>query len=171
MLRWKRLLVVFLIIIATAGCDQTTKIMAKQHLPENQIISLLKDTVRLHYVHNSGAFLSMGASLPASTRNLVFTLGVGVILAGIFIYLLLVSSITTVSLIGLSLICGGGLGNLIDRVAYDGAVVDFLNVGVGSLRTGIFNIADVAVSIGVLLVLWESWRTRRGNFTADSGSR
>lgn len=162
MSRWKHWLVVVLLILATTSCDQSSKFMAKQYLPENQVVSLFGDTVRLQYVHNSGAFLSLGASLPASIRTLVFTVGVGAIVSGILIYLLLASSIGTKTMVALSLICGGGIGNLIDRVAYSGAVVDFLNVGVGSFRTGIFNIADMAVLAGALIVLWDHIRARRG---------
>ena len=58
-------------------------------------------------------------------------------------------------------ICAGGLSNLIDRVAYDGRVVDFLNVGIGALRTGIFNIADMGITFGALLMLLESFRSSR----------
>jgi signal peptidase II len=161
MMRWNRLLIVILMVIASTGCDQASKAMAKQYLPENQVISMMKDTIRLHYVRNSGAFLSMGASLSAQLRTLIFTLGAGVVIFGIFIYLLSVSSIGIKSVIGLSLICGGGFGNLIDRIAYDGAVIDFLNVGIGSFRTGIFNIADMAVLAGALIVLGCRWRARR----------
>jgi signal peptidase II len=50
-----------------------------------------------------------------------------------------------------ALFCGGGLGNWIDRVARSGYVVDFLQCGIGPVRTGIFNLADVAVMAGALL--------------------
>ena len=159
--RLKRLLVILLLILACVGCDQTSKSIAKQYLPESEIITLMKDTVRLHYVRNSGAFLSMGASWPTQVRTVVFTVGVTVIVAAVFFYLLFAPSISKATVIGLSLICGGGIGNLIDRIAYDGAVVDFLNLGIGPLRTGIFNIADVAVSFGAILILWDHVRTRR----------
>lgn len=53
--------------------------------------------------------------------------------------------------VGLSLIASGGIGNWIDRLTNDGRVTDFLNVGIGSLRTGIFNVADMALVIGVAL--------------------
>ena len=56
----------------------------------------------------------------------------------------------------LALIVAGGLGNLYDRVFEGGAVTDFLNVGVGPLRTGIFNVADVAIVAGVLLMMLSS---------------
>jgi signal peptidase II len=53
--------------------------------------------------------------------------------------------------VAIALICGGGIGNLIDRVRFDGLVTDFLNVGAGPLRTGIFNVADMALMLGLLL--------------------
>jgi len=55
-------------------------------------------------------------------------------------------------------VCGGGLSNLVDRIAYDGHVVDFLNIGIGSLRTGIFNVADMAITAGALLLAFDSFR-------------
>lgn len=50
-----------------------------------------------------------------------------------------------------ALIIGGGLSNLIDRIINQGAVIDFMNIGVGSLRTGIFNVADVAIMVGMFI--------------------
>jgi signal peptidase II len=59
------------------------------------------------------------------------------------------------SILGVSLIIGGGFGNLLDRMLHRGAVVDFMNMGVGNLRTGIFNLADVAIVIGAgTLLAW-----------------
>ena len=55
---------------------------------------------------------------------------------------------------GLSLIAGGGVGNWIDRLTNDGRVTDFLNVGVGGLRTGIFNVADVVLLAGVAIFIF-----------------
>lgn len=60
---------------------------------------------------------------------------------------------------GLILFVAGGLSNLIDRVAM-GSVIDFMNVGIGSFRTGIFNVADVAIMAGVALLLVEQYRAR-----------
>jgi signal peptidase II len=61
-----------------------------------------------------------------------------------------------IQVVALSLIIGGGVGNLIDRVFNHGAVIDFLNLGVGSLRTGIFNAADVQILTGIGLLLLQS---------------
>jgi signal peptidase II len=53
------------------------------------------------------------------------------------------------------LLCAGGIGNLLDRVRYDGYVTDFLNMSIGPLRTGIFNLADVALMAGIVLFMFQ----------------
>lgn len=50
----------------------------------------------------------------------------------------------------------GGLGNLLDRIMNDGRVIDFMNLGIGPLRTGIFNVADVCITIGVVLLIFQT---------------
>jgi signal peptidase II len=59
--------------------------------------------------------------------------------------------------IALGLVCGGAIGNLIDRLRHDVGVVDFLDLGVGDWRWPTFNIADVAVSVGAFLLAWALW--------------
>ena len=71
------------------------------------------------------------------------------------VYLMRVPSLDLMPVIGLSLMAGGGVGNLIDRIFNNGAVTDFVRLGIGPLRTGIFNLADVAVVVGIsMLFLW-----------------
>jgi signal peptidase II len=72
---------------------------------------------------------------------------------GIGVFLLWNSQMPPVRALACALLLGGAIGNLIDRVRFDGLVIDFLNLGVGPLRTGIFNVADVAVSVGALLLI------------------
>ena len=104
--------------------------------------------------------MSVGSALPEKTRDFLFTAGVGTFIFAALSYLL-VSPLPRVTAVALSLICGGGCGNLIDRIAYGGCVVDFLNVGVGGLRTGIFNIADVAIMAGALLMVLRNARQKK----------
>ena len=106
--------------------------------------------------------MSLGALMPARWRTAAFTVGAGVGLAAILFYALLAARAGFAQVLGLSLVCGGGVGNLIDRVARDGLVRDFLNVGVGPLRTGIFNLADVALMAGCVLLMIRELRVRRG---------
>ena len=148
-----RLAVVLTTVLACVGCDQATKSAAQAHLAHGPIVSLLGDTLRLQYAENSGAFLSMGAGLPDAVRHAIFIGGVAVILLVVLVAALLMRRLPASRLFALALICGGGLGNLADRIARDGRVIDFLNVGVGPLRSGIFNVADVALVVGVAMMM------------------
>ena len=151
-------MLVALVITTCIGCDQATKFVAKGYLSPDAAISFASDLFRLQYAENSGAFLSLGSSLPEHWRQLIFTVFVGVFLFGLLFYVLLGRDVSIHHATFLSLICGGGLSNLIDRIAYDGRVVDFLNVGIGSLRTGICNVADMAITAGAVLLAIEGFK-------------
>lgn len=112
------------------------------------------DMFRLQYSENRGAFLSLGSDLPEPLRKAIFTGLVAVILSGFLVYLLRSSAVNRLAVIAGGFMVGGGFGNLIDRIFNDGAVVDFLNLGFGSVRTGIFNVADMAIMLGLVLFLW-----------------
>lgn len=147
-------LVVLLLLLATCvGCDQATKILAETRLAQSEPISLLNGVLRFEYVENAGAFLSLGSALPASTRFFLLVVVVAALLAlgvGVTIFS---DRMSLRQKAVLAMAVGGGLGNLIDRVAH-GAVVDFMSLGIGPLRTGIFNFADVAITVGMVGVLW-----------------
>lgn len=158
--RSARLLLLSAIVSAFVGCDQLTKQLAIDRLSDAPAVSLLQDTVRLQYAENPGAFLGLGTRLPHSMRAFLLT-GINLLLlVGVFAYLLTKWNIATAQFVALALVLAGGLGNLADRLLREGFVVDFLNVGVGPLRTGIFNVADVAISTGVCLLLFSMRRNR-----------
>ena len=161
---WKFGLVV-LILVSCAGCDRVTKHIAREWLAPRPPISVLNDLVRFEYVENAGAFLGLGSSMPRELRFALFVILTGVILALTLAFIARVGDLGLGSLIGLSLVAGGGVGNLIDRILNDGAVTDFVRLGIGSLRTGIFNLADVAIVVGVVMILLWSLgaRKERGN--------
>lgn len=139
----------------TVGCDRVTKHLATE-LADAPARSLLYDTVRLQYAENTGAFLSLGANLPDAVRTWLLTVGVAVLLIVVAV-LAIWQRWEGASLAGATLMWAGGVSNLIDRVVH-GHVVDFINLGIGSLRTGIFNIADVAVSLGAVLIVFDGRR-------------
>ena len=141
-------------LTACVGCDQSTKFAAKSLLHPGEIHSYLGDTVRIVYAENSGAFLGLGASLPSQVRTALFVVIASCLLFGIAFYTIRKTTLGLAELSAAALIIGGGVGNLIDRVLNSGAVVDFLNVGIGSLRTGIFNVADMALMLGVAIYLF-----------------
>jgi signal peptidase II len=149
-----RVVVLLLTLTACVGCDQLSKSAARSYLPRDTVVSLMGDTVRLQYAENPGAFLSLGAALPKSARRAVFTFGIAALVLSIFAVAIFVPGLGTSQRIALACICAGGLGNLIDRVLQDGYVTDFLNVGVGPVRTGIFNVADFILILGMAALLF-----------------
>ncbi len=151
-LRINKIILILFVSLFCIGCDQTTKFAAKNLMEPDSVIKLLGDTVILRLANNEGAFLSMGSSLPAEWRFWIFTVSVAMALLVLFIYYLFSKSLSLLSSLALSLIISGGLSNLIDRILYEGVVVDFLNIGIGNFRTGILNIADIAITSGVILV-------------------
>jgi signal peptidase II len=154
MTKVKRVTILILLLLACVGCDQTTKYTARQLLPQDDTLSLAGDTIRLQYIENAGAFLGMGASLSQGLRFWLFTVAVLLGLSGLFFYLISSShTLEWAPAVALSLVLGGGTSNLIDRLVYKGAVVDFLNLGIGPLRTGIFNLADLAIVVGTGLLV------------------
>lgn len=159
--RFIQIVLVAITLLSCVGCDQATKAVAKEYLPRNEVISFARDTVRLQYSENKGVFLSIGSTLPEKARGVLFTAGIGVIVFGILGYLLFGPSLPRGTTIAFALIAGGGLSNLVDRIAYGGYVVDFLNIGFGSLRTGIFNIADVAIMVGAIYLVARNLKHER----------
>jgi signal peptidase II len=149
-------IVLLVAIGATIGCDRVTKHLAAATLSGAPVRSFFADTVRLQYAENPGGFLSLGASLPSKARASLFTIGTGLallILCGVAIR----STWSGWPILGLSLFAAGGASNWIDRITR-GSVIDFLSIGFGSLRTGIFNVADVAIMIGAgILVFAGIW--------------
>lgn len=153
MTRRMRILLVLVTVLWCVGCDQTTKAVAKSYLVPAHTVSLAGDTIRLHYTENRGAFLSLGAALSPPWRTLIFTVAVAAALALLLVYLMFGAAHSLIGVTALALIAGGGLSNLIDRLIYGGAVIDFLNIGLGSVRTGVFNVADIAITAGVAVLL------------------
>lgn len=149
------------LVVLTIGLDQATKRIAAALLKGEPGHSWLGDTLRIQYAENPGAFLSLGANLPPWARTAVFSFG-SALLLGFCLYTALRNQWPRVAQIGLCLIFGGGVSNLIDRLAR-GWVIDFLNVGIGSLRTGIFNVADMALMLGVAIVLLTGHRPPEGS--------
>ncbi len=161
--RW---LVALVLLSSCVGCDQVSKLAASQWLNGKPVQSYLGDTFRLLYTENTGAFLGMGSTWPELVRFIVFTLLSSALVVIALAWLLARAwakdrPLAWAALVGGVLLLAGGMGNLVDRVFRHGAVVDFMNVGVGPLRSGIFNVADVQIVVGGLLLLWWERRNSR----------
>ena len=141
------------VIALSVIIDQVTKVIARDALEGEPTRSYLGDTFRLTFIENHGAFLGLGGTLPEIWRTIIFTGFVTIMLVGFLVWVWRTPDLNKLTLIGCSLVVGGGIGNLIDRVTNNGGVADFLNLGIGEVvRTGIFNIADVWIVVGAGLL-------------------
>jgi len=151
--KYKRNIMVFLIILLNFGIDQISKIIARAYLQGKGIINVIGDFFIITYAENTGAFLGLGSSLPQPWKTLVLVLfpAIAIILASL--YLVFGKNITKGQTICIATIIGGGLGNILDRAIHEGAVTDFLNFGIGNnFRTGILNIADLSITFGAIFL-------------------
>jgi signal peptidase II len=162
-----RLLTVFVVLASTAGCDQATKHLARTGLGQAGATTVAGGLVELALAENPGAFLSLGATAPALARDGFLTFGVGLGLTCLLVYLLKAAKLRWPSLIGFALIWAGGMSNLIDRFARHGRVTDFITLRLGPVHTGVFNLADLAIVGGMLLLLITSLQTGSGTAVSN----
>jgi signal peptidase II len=142
----------FLILVSTIGCDQTTKHFARTELGQSGSTVLAGGFVQLILSENPGAFLSLGGTLPQAVRLALLTVGVSLGLTFLLAYLVRAAKLRWIGFLGLALIWAGGMSNLIDRLLRHGLVTDFIFVQIGPLHTGIFNVADMTIVTGAVLL-------------------
>ena len=155
--------VALILALATivVAVDLWTKAAFERSFSGQPMMHFLGDTVRVGFVLNSGVFLSLGHALEPQTRFWLFVVGVSGVLTLLAGLTLKDARFRAAEVAAVAAIVGGGIGNLIDRVQL-GAVRDFLNLGIGPVRTGIFNVADVAITFGgIALILLPFIRKRR----------
>lgn len=148
-----RLTLIGILLFATVGCDQATKHIARETLQGRESFSYLGDMIRFQHAENPGAFLSFGASLSQPARFGIFTaLVIAFLIWAAFKIVRDRATMNLAATLGWTLVLAGGIGNVIDRLAKS-TVTDFVMVGVGPIRTGIFNVADMAIMGGIALLL------------------
>ncbi|MCK4596650.1 signal peptidase II [bacterium] len=148
-----------MVTVLTIIADQGSKIFVAKRMELGQSIPVLGNFFRITFIRNAGS--AFGIFLGGGWFYLLASI-LAIIL--IFFYLRKMSAGHLWSRISLTLILGGALGNLIDRVRY-GMVIDFLDFGVGRLRWPVFNLADAAVTVGVavfLLLMFQKKAEDRG---------
>src|SRR4051794_36624171 len=136
-----RLTLIGTLLLGCVGCDQASKAIARTHLALGESHAFLGGVFQIVHVENTGAFLGIGANLPEWVRIAVFQGAICLVILALLWAVAFRRGSRPWQVVGFSLLAASGIGNLIDRVLFDGRVTDFLNTGVGSLRTGIFNVA------------------------------
>jgi signal peptidase II len=156
------------LIVITLLADQATKVAARAHLREMGPRDY--GPLTLLYTENAGAFLSLGSDLPSPARRVVFD---GLVAAGLLVaaWFLVTGRVHgRGDDVALALIIGGGAANLIDRLRFGGYVTDFLYLHAGPVHTGVFNVADMAITGGVLWLMLAWLLPRKPSRPAPSPS-
>jgi signal peptidase II len=154
-----RTLAIVAILITNVGCDQISKNVVRKRIHYNEEISLMNNYLTLTKIENSGAFFSIGNSLPQPIKLLLLTILPMVSLGVAFVYLLTKRSLTNTTITGICFIIGGGAGNIYDRLVY-GSVTDFLHINFVIFQTAIFNMADVSIMTGIFAIAFDAFRSR-----------
>ena len=151
-----RTLMILMILGSSIGCDQISKHIIRQNISYNEQINLLNNHLTITKIENTGAFLSLGNSLPRPVSVALLIILPLIVLALALIYLFTKSNLSNLMILGVCLAIGGGLGNIYDRVIH-GSVTDFLYIDFGLFHTGILNMADVSVTAGVCVIVFETY--------------
>ncbi|AHG90587.1 Lipoprotein signal peptidase [Gemmatirosa kalamazoonensis] len=143
------------VVLAVVLADVVTKAMAVYALhPPGVPYAVAGDAVRLTLVYNPGAAFGLHLGPYSRWIFLALTAGVLSILWRLYKQTRDRDNLRTFAL---ALVCGGAVGNALDRLRSAEGVVDFLDLGTGAVRWPTFNLADVAVSVGAFLLAWVLW--------------
>nr|WP_299099672.1 signal peptidase II [uncultured Winogradskyella sp.] len=152
-----RNLFITVLIIFNIAIDQISKVVVRNTLEFKKVINIIGEYFQLIWVENKGAFLGMGSDMNPTLR-LIFLLVLPTIVLGYVIYYIVkTKELDKLSLIAFCCIVGGGIANVFDRIVF-GQVTDFFFINLGGVfKTGIFNIADLSVSLGMVMLLWSGF--------------
>jgi signal peptidase II len=153
-----RIIIILALLTVVIGLDQVSKTIVRENVKYYQYTHYLNDRFTLTRVENTGAFLSVGNTLAGPIRFIVLNLlPLLAVIAGLVF--MLTRQLSRTTLVSIILIVGGGLGNIYDRIRY-GSVTDFMHINFGFFQTGIFNVADVLILIGMLMLLFHAFFKR-----------
>lgn len=153
-------LVIILLVLLNIGCDQISKNIVRKNIGVTAYIEVIDDHFILTNVENTGAMLGFGEHLSPFLKIIILQAIPVIVLLIVLFRILRKSDMDKWFIFALASVIGGGVGNLIDRIAL-GSVTDFFQIKLGFLKTGIFNMADVSITMGVLLLVLLSFRTKK----------
>jgi signal peptidase II len=152
-----RRLVYFSLSLAVVALDQVTKAIVAARIPLHETIPVIRGFFDLTHVRNAGAAFGLFASFSSPARSTLLTLVSAAVFLGVLAWSLTSSATLTRLQLALALVLGGAVGNLVDRVRFQ-SVTDFLRFYVDRWEWPSFNVADSAISVGVVLLAWDIWR-------------
>lgn len=138
---------VYLTAVIVLLIDQIVKLLIKTNMSLNEEISIIPNFFSIQYLKNTGAAFSI-----LENQTILLAITSIICISVIIYYLKKEENLTTTMYLSFGLVLGGILGNLIDRIVYQG-VIDFLSFQIFNYNFPVFNIADIGITIGVLLLI------------------
>jgi signal peptidase II len=142
------------LVVGTLVLDRWTKAWIQKGFDLNESISVIDGFFNITYVQNTGVAFGIFSSISSPAKSLLLSIFTACAAVVVVVYSVRSPARNRLLQIALALILGGALGNLYDRIAY-GFVVDFVEFYVGAYHWPAFNVADSAISVGVLLLAVE----------------
>ncbi|NCP91158.1 MAG: signal peptidase II [Flavobacteriales bacterium] len=157
----RRSLFIILTIILTIAIDQISKILVRAYVIPSEKTNIIGTYFTLHNVENTGAFLGMGSDLSPVLKLILLLILPIAVLGFVTVHIFKDKSLDNLSIFAFASIIGGGIANVFDRIVY-GSVTDFFHIDLGGVfRTGIFNMADLSVTTGMIILLLVSFRKKK----------
>lgn len=144
--------------VVTIVLDQITKWLVRTRVPLHSSVEVIPNFLDITHVRNTGAAFGFLNAVDFPGKTIVIAVVAIVALIGVSMYAGMMSSQQLLSRLGMALIIGGAAGNLIDRV-FVGSVVDFVDAYWGTFHFWAFNVADSAITVGVILVILDMMGT------------
>ncbi|NCD69301.1 signal peptidase II [Mucilaginibacter agri] len=154
-------IIIITIVLVNVGCDQLTKAIVRSHVEAYASFRFFGGHFMLTRVENTGAFLSLGDQIPGYLHAILLSIiPAAFLVLGIW-YLIQNNTLSKAAVVAICCMIGGGAGNVFDRIIY-GSVTDFLYIDFGGfLHTGVFNVADISITTGVIIMLIDMIKQRR----------
>ena len=155
-----RNILIVILIIFNIFLDQISKFWIRKYVSIREDIEIISDYFIITRVENKGAFLGFGSELGPIIKPLLLIVVPVVVLVGVLVYIFRDKNLNRLSIVGLSFIIGGGIANIYDRIILK-SVTDFLYIDLGGpFKTGVFNIADLSVTTGMVLYIWANYKAK-----------
>tara|TARA_Y100001934_G_C11759069_1_gene498322 strand:+ start:43 stop:543 length:501 start_codon:yes stop_codon:yes gene_type:complete len=164
-----RTIFIVLLIAFNIAIDQITKVIVRANIEIREVIELIGDKFILTNVYNKGAFLGMGSDMNPTLRTIFLLILPAIVLTYVIYYIIKTKELDRLSLIAFCCIIGGGIANVFDRIVF-GKVTDFFFIDLGGVfKTGIFNVADISVTTGMIMLLFSGiFNTKKNTTTSES---
>ncbi|MFC0603899.1 signal peptidase II [Winogradskyella pulchriflava] len=148
-----RNLFIILLIVFNIAIDQISKVWVRANFEYGETKSLIGEKFIMQYVENKGAFLGMGSDMNDTLKLILLLILPTLVLGYVIYYIIKNKQLDRMSLIAFCCIVGGGIANVFDRIVF-GQVTDFFFINLGGVfKTGIFNVADLSVTTGMIMLL------------------